>query len=424
MKAWHRAWLPVLAALALMPGCRPGEPVPTAPSPGTPGVPTGREPLVRVGIVVDQPGAVIGAPAAFSIDIAGGARLANGAAGETWTVTATNGTLEARSNDGRTTGPVVGVIRISAPGDVVTIGDRTYRGEALVTAREGDRITVVNALDLETYLLGVVPREIGSRPDTEIEAVKAQAVAARTYAVGNMGVRSRLGFDFHATVQDQVYGGLPDEDPVATRAVRDTRGVIATYEGRPILAYYSSTCGGRTANIEDAWPWRAALPYLRSVSDADERGATYCDFSNRYRWSQSWSRAQLLEVLGETLVRQKGAPTGVRSIGRVDIVERSPSGTVSIDLQADGREYRLRADSLRWVLRPGTGPAILNSARLSDVDAHMVNGAVDSLHIEGMGWGHAVGMCQIGAIGRARAGHGYDEILKAYYTGIELTTLY
>ena len=419
MRAARRA---LLATLSFAVACRPGEPTP---EPG-PAAPTGREPLVRIGIVVDQPEAKVGAPGPFELHVTGGDRLTSGRAGEQWTVSAVNGMLEARAADGRSTGPVNGMLRITAREGVVTIGERVYRGDALVMARAGGRVTVSNALALETYLRGVVPREIGHRPPAEIEAVKAQAVAARTYAIGNMAVRTRLGFDFFATDQDQVYGGVADEDSVANRALAETRGVIASSQGRPIIAYYSSTCGGQTANVEDAWPWRPAAPYLRSVSDRVPGGDRYyCDTSNRFRWTTTWTRQQLLEVLAGTLTAHKARPEGpVRRVEDVALGERSPSGTASVELRVDGRDYHLRADSVRWVLRPQAGGGILNSARLSELEREIHGGEVTALRVGGSGWGHAVGMCQVGAIGRARAGQSYRQILVAYYTGIDLTDLY
>ncbi len=413
----------LVAALAVA-SCRPGEPSQPAPPTPAPLPPAGREPTVRIGIAIDTQEVRIGGSVDFEIAVAGGDALARGRAGDAWTVRSRDGRLEARAADGRSIGPVDGSLRIRAEGATTTIGERPYRGEVLVLARPGDRVTAVNVLALEAYLLGVVPRELGRRPPSEIEAVKAQAVAARTYAVGNLGGRGAREFDFYATVQDQVYGGFGDEDSVSTRAVEETRGVVATWQGRPILAYYSSTCGGRTANIEDAWPWRSPLPYLRSVSDrVAGSDRSYCETSNRFRWSVRWTRRQLLDVLAQTLpaTGRGQRPTRVQ---RVQISERSASGTVSVSLEADGTEIRLRADSLRWVLRPQPGPAILNSARLTDLEAEHEDGEVSGLRVDGMGWGHAVGMCQVGAIGRARAGQSYRDILLAYYSGIELDTLY
>ncbi|HEX2168209.1 MAG TPA: SpoIID/LytB domain-containing protein, partial [Longimicrobiales bacterium] len=281
-------------------------------------------------------------------------------------------------------------------------------------------------VDLEQYLLGVVPREIGRLPAHMIEAMKAQAVAARTYAIGNLGGRESLGFDFYATVMDQVYGGVEDEDSIVSRAVRETAGEILTYNGTPILAYYSSTCGGRTAAIEDSWPHRQPLPYLRSVSDripgTDE---FYCSTSNRFTWNTSWTRAGLLEVLSQTLrAHTRGAVQAVSRVDDVRIVDRNESGRATVQLTADGRDYTLRADSIRWVLQPEPGPAILNSSLLHDMEAETGPDGVESLEVHGGGWGHAIGMCQVGAMGRARAGQSYSEILRAYYTGVELRRLY
>jgi stage II sporulation protein D len=314
---------------------------------------------------------------------------------------------------------------VVAANDTLRIGARAYRGAALVRPA-ADGVTAINVVDLEAYLLGVVPREIGHRPAGEIEAIKAQAVAARTYAVGNINGRASLGFDFYATVADQVYGGVADEDSIVSRGVRETRGEILTHNGRPIIAYYSSTCGGRTAAIEDSWPWAAPQPYLRSVSDripgSDEY---YCSTSNRFRWETEWTRAQLLEVLGETLAAYTGgAVRNVERVSDVRLVARNASERASIEVTADGRSHVVRADSVRRVLRP-EGAALLNSSRLDDIAVERDgDGALTTLRVHGGGWGHAIGMCQVGAMGRARAGQSYREILTAYYTGVAIERLY
>lgn len=417
----------VLIVATVLAACTPGEPSPTGPPlPPAAGLPA-EEPRVRIGIVVDSSTATAGAATGFAIRVAGGEEIARGAAGENWTFSAdAQGRLSGR-------GPA-GVIRPRAaslrlipdePGGL-TINGRRYRGEALIIPRSGGRVSALNVVQLEEYLLGVVPREIGRLPASQIEATKAQAVAARTYAVGNLGGRETLGFDFFATVMDQVYGGMADEDSIVNRAVRETAGEILTYNGTPILAYYSSTCGGRTAAIEDSWVNRQPLPYLRSVSDripgTDEY---YCSTSNRFSWSTRWTREQLIAVLGETLrTHTRGAVQAVSRVDDVRILDRNESGRATVRLTADGRDYTLRADSIRWVLRPQPGPAILNSSLLHDMQTQTGGDGVESLEVHGGGWGHAIGMCQVGAMGRARAGQSYSEILRAYYTGVELRRLY
>jgi stage II sporulation protein D len=418
-----------LLALALALGaCRPGEPgvrPPPRPTPAT-GLPA-NEPTVSVGITVDSAAALAGATTDFEIRVAGGDVLARGRAGELWTFTAdAEGRLGARGPGG-VVQPRSSPLRIiPSGGGALLIGGRQYRGEGLVIARSGGQVTAINVVDLEAYLLGVVPREIGRLPADRIEAMKAQAVAARTYAVGNLGGRQNRGFDFYATVMDQVYGGVQDEDTIVSRAVRETRGEILTYNGTPILAYYSSTCGGQTAAIEESWPWRAPLPYLRSVSDRMPGSDEYwCSTSNRFNWTTRWTREQLLTVLGETLrTHTGGRVTSVRRVEDVRLVDRNASDRATVRLVADGVQYTLRADSVRWVLRPQVGAAILNSSKLAAVEARTENGAVSELEIRGGGWGHAIGMCQVGAINRARAGQSHAQILRAYYTGAELQRLY
>ncbi len=434
----------VLSAFAA--GCTPGErldaPTPTrapgapagVPMPTAPGAPAGApalpriEPDVRVGITIDSARTTIGAPVEFDVQSVDGRVLASAAAGQTWQFQMTGGRITAKAGE-RNVLDAPAPVRI-VPRDIpfVTIDGRTYRGEVLLITTRTGRLTAINVVDMEAYLLGVVPREMGKRPATEIEALKAQAVAARTYAIGNMGGRNDIGFDFYATVQDQVYGGTADEDSIVSRAVRETRGQIISHKGRPIFAYYASTCGGTTAAIEESWPARAPLAYLRSRSDRvpGTEDDYYCRTSNRFNWKTEWTRQQLLDVLATTLrAHTKGNVTSVRAVNDVRLTSRGPSGRATLDLVADGRTYTLRADSLRWVLRPTPTGGILNSSKLNNIIAsNAADGSIDHLTIEGGGWGHAIGMCQVGAMARARAGQSSTEILKAYYTDVTIDRLY
>lgn len=409
-------WAAVLAAG--LSACRP------------PGPPVGigedlprREPAVRVGIAVDAPEIAVGALGGYEIVGRNGRTVARSDADERWSFAALEaGRLEAESSTGRRIGPLDAPVRVRPRSSdaAVTIGGAAYRGEALVLAPAPSRATAINVVDLEAYLLGVVPLEIGARPESEIEAVKAQAIAARTYAIGHLGSRGSLGFDFYATIADQVYGGVNAEDPVTSRAVRETRGEIVTYQGAPILAYYHSTCGGRTAAIDEVWR-RAPLPYLRSVSDRIEgtEDRYYCEISNRYRWTESWSADELRRILGRTLTAHTGRRTAIERVERVEVTGRTTSGRAqALRIVADGRAEEVRGDSIRWVLRPDDD-RILNST-LFVLDAERGDG----LRASGGGWGHGIGMCQMGAVGRARAGHGYREILAAYYQGTEVVRLY
>ena len=142
----------------------------------------------------------------------------------------------------------------------VKLNGKAYRGKIEVFVNARGSLTVVNVVPLEDYLLGVVPAELGL---PQLEAQKAQAVAARTYAVANIGTYGKQGFDMVPTIWSQVYKGVSIETKMGTQAVQSTRGIVATYQGKPIMAYFTSTCGGRTedgGNIFDK-----GEPYLKGV---------------------------------------------------------------------------------------------------------------------------------------------------------------
>ena len=144
----------------------------------------------------------------------------------------------------------------------VRYNDRPYRGRIEVFTNLRGSLTVVNELGLEDYVRGVVANELSPGGYPAIEALKAQAIAARTYALKNRGQFMAQGFDLLPTTRSQVYRGLTSENPLATRAVDETRGLIATYNGEPINALYTSTCGGRTEDSEKIF--NEAIPYLRA----------------------------------------------------------------------------------------------------------------------------------------------------------------
>ena len=142
----------------------------------------------------------------------------------------------------------------------VRLNGKAYRGKIEVFVNARGSLTVVNVVPLEEYLFGVVPAELGL---PNLEAQKAQAIAARTYAVANINGYGTQGFDMVPTVWSQVYKGVSIETKMGTQAVRETSGMIATYNGKPIMAYFTSTCGGRTENSENIFDH--AEPYLRGV---------------------------------------------------------------------------------------------------------------------------------------------------------------
>lgn len=159
----------------------------------------------------------------------------------------------------------------------VRFNDKPYRGRLEVFANPRGTLTVVNVLDLEDYVRGVVPNELSPGSYPAIEALKAQAVAARTYAIKNRNQFAAQGFDLLPSTRSQVYGGLSTEQPLSTRAVEETRGIVATYHGEPINALYTSTCGGRTEDAENIF--NEATPYLRGRECALEGKAHFTSFT-------------------------------------------------------------------------------------------------------------------------------------------------
>ncbi|HET6976169.1 MAG TPA: SpoIID/LytB domain-containing protein [Pyrinomonadaceae bacterium] len=157
----------------------------------------------------------------------------------------------------------------------VRFNEKPYRGRIEVFTNLRGSLTVVNELGLEDYVRGVVANELSPGGYPAIEALKAQAIAARTYALKNRGQFMSQGFDLLPTTRSQVYRGLTSENPLSTRAVDETRGLIATYNGEPINALYTSTCGGRTEDSEKIF--NEAIPYLRARECAAE-GATFDRF--------------------------------------------------------------------------------------------------------------------------------------------------
>jgi stage II sporulation protein D len=159
----------------------------------------------------------------------------------------------------------------------VRYNEKPYRGRLEVFANPRGTLTVVNVLSLEDYVRGVVPNELSPGSYPAIEALKAQAVAARTYAIRNRNQFAAQGFDLLPTTRSQVYGGLSTEQPLSTRAVEETRGIVATYQNEPINALYTSTCGGRTEDAENIF--NEATPYLRGRECALEGRAHFTSFT-------------------------------------------------------------------------------------------------------------------------------------------------
>lgn len=477
--------------------------------------------------------------------------------------------------------PVGGRVRIEPVPALLQIDTRAYRGALEIFPNSRRTLTVVNELPLETYLLGVVPNELNPTAFGQLEALKAQAVAARTYIYRNLGQYKKEGYDICATDACQVYFGALTEDPLATQAVEETRGAIAVYDGKPINALYSSTCGGRTEDAEHIFnekvpylvsttceykhpemrfatsravdDWKDGVLAVAGVKDYDDAArfmglpvlpqprtsdaeafATYIrrmfypsvlttsdlsflreqgilntgeltprtellfrliDKKSAFEWQQgvlvSFDDGKMQLLVGGELRTFTLAPDALiyHRVGdsRLPLRKGSWIGGELVDFRAEGDTismlvYRInfanpaadrysrlalwqtrrtkaeldaafrslaigeftdmrviqRGESERLVsteIIGTTGRAIVPALRLRtllgvrdslfsyDIERN-ASGAVVGATFFGRGWGHGVGMCQVGAYGMALAGARYDAILKKYYAGIELETVY
>ena len=311
------------------------------------------------------------------------------------------------------------VFRSSGHSGFVTVNGAPYRGSVAVTARNGT-MTVVNDLGFEDYVQGVVAMEMGSRARTDLAALEAQAVAARTYAVTNLGRFAAQGFDLRAGVVDQGYQGAGRESDIGNLAVHNTRDLVVSYDGVAIAAFFHSTCGYATASPEESFRSVRPRPYLRSVSDR-YGGGYYCEMSPRFRWQVEWLGTQLRDVLRTTVPRSLGIEAEfVSEIRDVAVRSTGRSGRATeIRVRVERGEIPVFGPDVRSVFQTPDATSLGSTA--VQLVSERENDRLVRLVASGAGWGHGVGMCQWGAIGRARAGQDFRSILQTYYPGAGVT---
>jgi stage II sporulation protein D len=368
--------------------------------------------------------ASVGGGGALAVTEPDGSRLVTIPTGQTWQLAVAGQGFVLTSRGGWVSPPLEAITLTAIdPRAPLWLNGKAYRGMGEVL-RDRTGLTLVNRLGMESYLLGVVSAEMGRRSPAEQAALRSQAVVSRTYALRNLRRWRAEGFDLYGTVADQAYGGVAAETLEGRVAVSETRGRVLTYDGALIEAFYFSTCGGRTAEGYEVFR-SSVRPYLRSVSDLSESGLAYCSISPRFRWREEWSGEALRAALQRNLPAVAGAPgTVVDTVTDVRVSQRSASGRVEqLSIGLGGSEVRVDGHSkIRQVLRPADGHLLR-----STVFSLIVTGAgrnVTNLVVDGIGAGHGVGLCQWGAVGRARAGQGYEQILAAYYPGTRLERRY
>jgi len=433
------------ASCAPVPATRPPQPAPAPPAvrrvaeppppgPGevapTPGArPLDQEPLIDVGLAWDLGSAEFkpldglyithpdgtSEPGGEVISVSGGRYQNQGGRAAT-----SEGQLRA--------GDTLWIGNPRLPADVrIRWNGKTWRGAFKLFPGPRGGLTVALRVPLETYLLGVVPGEIGGLTPDLVEAGRAQAIAARSYTLFYRGRRASEGFDLYGTVEDQVYGPVESERPLATECVEQTRGRVALYDGMPIRANYCSTCGGISAEVWEAWP-AAALPYLVSARDRTD-GQDLCAGSTQYRWRERWTASEFLfDIERYGPAQGLAIPSGgLGTLVDVRVESRSRSGRVwRLLVRTSRAEVGIPAYAVRATLRRGGAPGSILRSDLFKIDVRRDRATGRALEVvaSGAGAGHGVGLCQTGALGMARGGAKADRILEHYYPGVRLTRLY
>ena len=285
-----------------------------------------------------------------------------------------------------------------------------YPGHFYVSANKG-LVNAVNIVDVEDYLRGVVPYEIGKLDNSRFSALESQAIAARTYAYKHFGSRESMGFDVYADTKDQVYKGLASATPLTDSAVKATRGIVMTYGGQFIIAYYHSTCGGETETLA-TWE-RPDLPYLQSRPDLRKDGTPWCSESSYSKWERRFSDAEAESLIKKNGKEAKAKVPDFKKIRSIAIRDTLPSGRIlTLVVDTDKGKFEVRGDRVRWLFKKSGSILPSSFFRIEHKKQEWV--------ITGKGFGHGVGMCQMGVRGRSAAGQDFATILTHYYPGITL----
>ena len=285
-------------------------------------------------------------------------------------------------------------------GRILKLDGVSYQGALEVFINPLGRPVIVNELSLETYLKGVVPNELSANGHSQLEALKALTIAARTFAFSSLGQNASRGFDLYTDNRSQVYRGARSEQLISNRAIEQTWGTIATYRYQAIVAFYSSTCGGVTADYQEAFQ-RPGIPYLKGGAHCPDHASPY----------SSWEELiQVSRIQGDL-----DRVAGVGRLKRLESLQKSRWGrTVEMRFVGDQGEKVVKGLAIRSALG-------LRSNWIIALESHYdSSGYISEIHATGRGWGHGVGLCQTGTVELARQGWSSEKILKHYYTGISL----
>ncbi len=277
----------------------------------------------------------------------------------------------------------------------IFIQNRRFRGKIDIIKKTNQRMDVINAVDLEEYVQGVLYHEVSNR--WPLEALKAQAVATRTYALFRISTNAGKDYDVTSDIYSQVYGGRTSERYRTNVAAKRTKGLVMTYQGKILPAYFHAACGGFTEDVSELW--EQDLFPLKGVP------CHYCKSSPHYSWKRNFRLKDIQDKLSA-----HGYDLGL--IKEISAIERNITGRIrKLKITArDGKEDFITGKEFRNII----GPNIVKSTNFT---IEMKGYYLDLI---GYGWGHGVGMCQWGAYEMARKRKTFEEILDYYYPGLDI----
>ena len=278
----------------------------------------------------------------------------------------------------------------------VSINGRMFRGD-IQLIKNNMKLSVINHIDLEDYVKGISVRETSHY--WPIDSLKAEVIVFRTFALYKMQENSQKDFDLTSDIYSQVYSGRAAERYRINKAVDETRGLILTYKGKVLPAFYHATCGGHTQDA--SLLWNIDTPPLKGVS------CDFCQDSPHFKWHNVLSLEEARDALVKGGLR-------IESIKDIVILGKDKSGRITdLKITADKKDMKISSKDFRDALGPNTIKSTNFQVKVVDHD----------VVFEGLGWGHGVGLCQWGAYFMAKQGYTYKQILEYYYPGVQISSL-
>lgn len=326
----------------------------------------------------------------------------------TVTIKNENNKLSLYDESGKVLGIYEGTLKLDGNLSPVAINGKKYRGAVEIFTNPADETTlnIVNDVMVEDYLKGVVPAE--SSASWPEESLKAQTLAARTYAIANWKRRDSLGFDLMATTSDQVYNGVSVEQASTNKAIKETEGQVIQFNSKPINALFFSCSGGYTDSAKEVWK-EENMPYIQPAVDYDQKAP-------KFKWTQLFTNNDVQKALSKMKVDSG-------KIQSIEIVEKTEHNRATkLKIIGGNGEFFVDANKFRLAVGLNSTFFTIKEERSMSKKLFRVSNPA-AFSFSGGGWGHGLGMSQWGAKQMATDGKTYDEIIKHYYSGVIIDKL-